>query len=282
MYQAAYAENREEYDRETFLALLDELERMFRRRQHLAVLEMPIEDLWGKAVLEVGSGAGAHSALFAQRGAEVTSLDITANRVAATARKLDWVDTHGHFVVQGDAESLPFHDGQFDIVYSNGVLHHTPKTDAAIREVYRVLRPGGLAAIMLYARYSFEYWINLFLIRGLLGRELFRRRDWLGRVTEGVAGSPLQPVHNPETKVFSGADVRRLFSQFASVRIRKYSFNVRTIPKIGRLLVAWLERRQGLSRGGILVYGAPYRVETPVELALGRWIGFGLNILAMK
>jgi ubiquinone/menaquinone biosynthesis C-methylase UbiE/uncharacterized protein YbaR (Trm112 family) len=292
LYRAAYAELKEEGERETFLELLDELERMFLRLQHMAVTEMPIGQLYGKIMLEVGSGAGAHSALFARHGAEVTSLDLSADRVLVSARKLDWVDTPGHFALQGDAEFLPFRESCFDIVYSNGVLHHTPDTAKAIREVFRVLRPGGRAVIMLYARHSLEYWGNLFLIQGILRGALFRHQNWLGRITEWMASGP-QRYLNPETKVYSSAEVRRLFNQFASVRIRKYSFNYsmlgplsRAIPYLGsrmhNRLMGWLERTQPVSRGGILVYGFPWRLETSSELWLGRWIGFALAIQAIK
>lgn len=292
LYQAAHTERVEEYEPTAFLGLLDELERMFLHRQHLAVTEMPIHDLSGKAVLEIGSGAGAHSALFAQRGAEMTSVDITFERVLATARKLDWVSTEGHFTLQADAEHLPFRDARFDIVYSNGVLHHTPNTRQAIVELYRVLKPGGRAVVMLYARHSFMYWVNLFLLRGLLRGEIFRRPNWLGQATEWMSSEP-QRVLNPETKVFSAGEVRRLFSRFSAIRIRKNSFNFdmvlslfANVPKVGPPLRTWvskwLERRQGMCAAGVLVYGAPYRYETALELALGRWIGFGLNILAVK
>lgn len=292
LYRAAYAEHPEEHEPAAFLALLDELERMFVRRQHLAVTEMPIGDLKGRAVLEIGSGAGAHAALFAARGAEVTAMDITIDRVVATARKLDWVDTGGHFALQADAEELPFKGDRFDIVYSNGVLHHTPDTALAVDEVHRVLKPGGNAVVMLYARHSFEYWVNLFLLHGLVQGARFAQRDWLGRATEWMACSP-QRVWNPETKVFSAREVRRLFGRFREVRIRKNSFTVgmalsaltwipRVGPRVRSHMLRLLERWQGLSRGGILVYGAPVRVETRSELALGRWIGFGLNILAVK
>lgn len=292
LYQAAYAGHPEEHEPAAFLDLLGELERMFSYRRHLAVTEMPIHDLAGKAVLEIGSGAGAHSALFAERGAEMTSVDITPERVLATATKLDWVSTEGHFALQADAERLPFGDAQFDIVYSNGVLHHTPDTGRAIAEVHRVLKTGGRAVVMLYARHSFEYWINLFLWRGVLRGAMFHRRDWLGRATEWMAAEP-QRTLNPETKVFSAAQVRRLFDRFGDVRIRKNSFNfdmalrlLSNVPKIGppvrARVLRWLERRQGASRGGILVYGAPWRRETALELALGRWIGFALSILAVK
>jgi ubiquinone/menaquinone biosynthesis C-methylase UbiE len=292
LYRATYWDNPEEHTPEEFIGLLDSLEEMFRHRRHLAVVEMPIHELSGLQVLEVGSGSGAHSALFAERGATVTSVDITPARVLATARKLDWVSTEGHMALQADAERLPFRDCRFDIIYSNGVLHHTPDTARAIDEVYRVLRPGGRAVIMLYARHSFRYWIDLFLIRGVLRGQLVRSGNWLGRATEWMSRKP-QRVFNPETKVFSGAQVRRLFRRFAAVHLRKNSFDFdmalgllsyipRAGPSLRMRILRRLEERQGVNRAGILVYGAPWRNETPLELALGRWIGFGLNILAVK
>jgi ubiquinone/menaquinone biosynthesis C-methylase UbiE len=54
-------------------------------------------------------------------------------------------------LTQGDAENLPFADGSFDLVYSHGVLHHTPDTGRAVREVHRVLSPCGRALIMITA-----------------------------------------------------------------------------------------------------------------------------------
>src|SRR5207245_4997879 len=63
-----------------------------------------------------------------------------------------------------DAENLDFNDNSFDLVYSHGVLHHTPDTARAVREIHRVLRPGGRAVVMLYHRNSYNYRVN---IRGL-------------------------------------------------------------------------------------------------------------------
>ena len=292
LYDAAYARHAEEHDRDAFLALLPELERLFVHREHLAAREMPLGGIAGRAVLEIGSGAGAYSAFFAARGAEMTSVDVTPERVLATARKLDWVPTPNQFALQADAEWLPFHDGSFDIVYSNGVLHHTFDTERAINEVHRVLRPGGRAVVMLYAKHSFHYWVNLFLLHAVRGGHVFRGRHWLGPATEWMARSA-QPVFNPETKVYSARGVRRLFAPFRSVKIRKNSFSAERalnpltlVPRVGPALAARvvrrLERRQGFSRAGTLIYGMPHRYETPLELALGRWMGYGLNIEAVK
>ncbi len=66
-------------------------------------------------------------------------------------------------------------------VYLNGVLDHTPDTEGAIREVHRVLRPGGVAKVMLYHRSSLNYWVEIVLRRGVLGAEVFA---WPGSTTK--------------------------------------------------------------------------------------------------
>jgi SAM-dependent methyltransferase len=183
--------------------------------------------------------------------------------------------------VQGDAERLPFADGTFDIVYSNGVLHHSPHTGVAIDEMFRVLKPGGRAVVMLYCKSSFHYWFTLFLCTGLLKGAIFKHRDWLGHATEWIGDAP-QTATNPITRCYTGGEVRALFRRFERVSLRKSEFTLAFVPKLGRL---WrrLRARQGkLHPGGALVYGAPWVIAAPFELWLGRRIGWAWNIAAVK
>ena len=145
VYKTAYTDHDSGLTGESLLEAIDQLEDMFRFREHMAVVEMDLPSLSGLNVLEVGSGAGGHSAMFARYGAKMTSCDLTDVRSAETQRKFDLLGdmAEGCNAMQADAENLPFPDGHFDIVYSNGVLHHTNDTDRAIAEVYRVLKPGG-------------------------------------------------------------------------------------------------------------------------------------------
>src|SRR5205085_2094425 len=69
-------------------------------------------------------------------------------------------------VEQADATRLPFRPASFDVVYSHGVLHHIPDIGAAVAEVYRVLRPGGRAVVMLYHRRSLNY-LEILTVRRL-------------------------------------------------------------------------------------------------------------------
>jgi arsenite methyltransferase len=100
----------------------------------------------GEHVLDVGSGAGSDSLVAAQMvGAEgsVTGLDMTPEMLRkARAAAAEMGATNVTFV-EGEAESLPFEDENFDVVISNGVIDLTPDKDAVFSEIHRVLRPGG-------------------------------------------------------------------------------------------------------------------------------------------
>src|SRR6516165_8034814 len=108
----------------------------------------------GLRVLEIGCGCGSEAERFARAGANYTAVDLTEAALCITRKRFELANLQGRFF-QGDAENLPFPDESFDIVYSHGVLHHTPDTPKTIREVYRVLSPGGRAMVMLYYSGSF-------------------------------------------------------------------------------------------------------------------------------
>lgn len=97
----------------------------------------------GLKVLEVGVGLGADHQQFAEAGAELYGIDLTEKAVEHTRKRLAYLGLESNLSV-GDAEELDFPDESFDLVYSWGVLHHSPNTHKAISEVYRVLRWGGV------------------------------------------------------------------------------------------------------------------------------------------
>jgi SAM-dependent methyltransferase len=120
----------------------------------------------GLRVLEIGCGCGSEAERFARAGANYTAIDLTNAALNLTRKRFELANLEGRFV-QGDAENLPFAADSFDFVYSHGVLHHTPDTPRTIREIHRVLSPGGRAVVMLYYRDSFNYRINLGVARRL-------------------------------------------------------------------------------------------------------------------
>ncbi|GAB6052600.1 hypothetical protein JCM17960_14200 [Magnetospira thiophila] len=283
LYDSLYEDVDRDLSKQGLLDGLNALEDMFRYRRHLAVVEMPLSDLKGKKVLEIGPGAGGHSALFAKYGAHMTSVDLTFHRARATQAKFDLLGNTAEQcrALQSDAENLPFADDSFDIVYSNGVLHHTLDTEKSMDEVLRVLKPGGRAVILLYCKSSWHYWINMVLAEGLLRGRMFKDRNWLGKATEW-GGKNAQTVENPITRCYTAGGIRQLFAKFNDLTLRKGEFYFYLIPKLGRLYRRWQIKRYGTHPGGILVYGTPWPIQSPLELWLGKIMGFGWYISARK
>ena len=108
----------------------------------------------GDVVLDLGCGFGRHAFEAARRGASVVALDAGADEVAQVRGTLgamiemgEIAPGHPATAVQGDALSLPFADATFDRVIASEVLEHIPDDTAAMRELARVLRPGGAMAV---------------------------------------------------------------------------------------------------------------------------------------
>ena len=170
----------------------------------------------GASLLEIGCGMGTDLLQFARGGARCTGVDLTPRSVEITRHRFALYGMDGTFMI-GDGEQLPFASDSFDVVYSNGVLHHTPDTARAIREVHRVLRPGGVAKVMLYHRNSLNYWFEIVLRRGLLGGEFLRGRsaeEIMSRVVE-FSDHGARPL----VKVYSRRQARELFRQFRKVEV---------------------------------------------------------------
>jgi SAM-dependent methyltransferase len=176
---------------------------------------MGFSDFAGKRLLEVGCGMGTDLLQFARAGAKVTGVDLTPRSVETSRHHLGLYGQTGDFALT-DAETLPFANESLDVVYSNGVLHHTPDTAGAVREIHRVLRPGGLARVMLYYRHSWNYWFEIVLHRGLLRGQLLRGQtaeDIMSRYVEVNEGEG-----RPLVKVYSRRQARELFSMFSEVQ----------------------------------------------------------------
>jgi 2-polyprenyl-6-hydroxyphenyl methylase/3-demethylubiquinone-9 3-methyltransferase len=99
------------------------------------------EDLNGRKLLDGGSGGGHFSQVASERGADVTSLDVGDNLLAQVAKRCDTRR------VLGSVLDLPFEAETFDIVLSTEVIEHTPDPRLGIRELCRVVKPGGLLVL---------------------------------------------------------------------------------------------------------------------------------------
>jgi len=107
------------------------------------------EELSGKTVLEVGSGAGRFTEILLQAGAVVVSFDYSN---AVTANYDNNKDKGDLFVFQGDLYDIPLQDESFDYVFCYGVLQHTPDPLRAYRAIYLKLRHGGKISIDYYKK----------------------------------------------------------------------------------------------------------------------------------
>lgn len=191
----------------------------------------------GKNILEVGAGLGTDLAQFAKYGAVVSDLDLSIGHLTLAKENFELRALKGNFY-HGDAESMPFPDEHFDMVYSNGVIHHSPNTRQIVKEMWRVLKPGGQIKIMVYAENSLHYW------RNLVKNEWWQRHQ-LNNVSEqsvsiGDVMSQTVELSNsdarPLVKVYTKARLRALFADFTDIQIVQRQMTSAEVPASLRFL----------------------------------------------
>ena len=115
------------------------------------------ERMHGKKVLEVGLGYGTLGQQIAEAGADYTGMDIAQNPVDHINYRMRLHRLPGK-AIQGSALAMPFPNESFDFFVSIGCLHHTGNLQKCFDEAYRVLKPGGVAVMMVYNKYSYMRW----------------------------------------------------------------------------------------------------------------------------
>lgn len=213
----------------------------------------------GSAVLEIGLGYGTLGGYIADAGVRYHGLDIAPTPVSMMRHRLTLLggdDASGR-VRQGSALAIPWPDETFEAVFSIGCLHHTGDLPGSIREVYRVLRPGGRAVVMLYNRYSARQLYRVDRRRALAALGFGRRRGE-ERVRADYDSNQAGEAA-PHTDFTSRSRARELFAEFRSLTIEAQNFDDIVIR--GRRL---------LGRGTVL--------RTP----LPRLVGLDLYLVAVK
>lgn len=165
-------------------------------------------DANGKAVLEIGVGMGAdHEQWALNKPSRLCGIDLTDRAIEFTSKRFELAGLHSELQV-GDAENLRFPDRSFDIVYSWGVLHHSPDTQRGFNEISRVLKPGGIARIMIYQKYS----ITGFLLWARYG----------AKQNLSLSETYSQYLESPGTKAYSVQEAKELCKKagLSNVRIR--------------------------------------------------------------
>ncbi len=220
----------------------------------------------GLRVLEIGCGLGTDGVQFARAGADYTGVDLTEAAIDLARKNFEQRSLQGEFKV-ADAESLDFADESFNLVYSHGVLHHTPDIARAVREIHRVLKPGGRAIVMLYHRDSYNYRVGIRVLRRA-GSRLLKSESGI-ELVHRLTGEPIDSLRehakivkastngylssdeflsqstdgagNPLARVYSRREARQLFKDFREVKLRAYFLNKRFVPVIGSLLPRTIE-----------------------------------------
>lgn len=190
------------------------------------------EEVAGKRVLEVGLGYGTLGQLLYACGADYHGLDIAAGPVEMMRARLQWLGAPDadQRVLHGSALEIPHAPASFDLVFSIGCLHHTGDLERGVREAHRVLRPGGVAVVMLYNRFSMRRFVLAPLVR-LTGRIGAGEEGLRALYDQSLAGEPA-----PYTDYVTPLEAREFFRSFADVRIRKE--NLDSLPIIpGRLRI---------------------------------------------
>ena len=200
------------------------------------------ENTKGKKVLDVGCGPGWISFNYAANKAFIFSIDIALNAVKMAKGFFDEQGLNSHFHV-ADAENLPFKEGSFDFVISEGVLHHTPNAANGLSEIYRVLKKGGKAAVSFYEKNWLlsrpVFPITLLLMR-LLGVKLHGAEN-IGRVTPQELARMYDGIDNPLGDIKTRSEWEKMLKEcgFVVTQRKRYYFPARFF-RLGKHFPSWL------------------------------------------
>ena len=204
----------------------------------------------GKKVLEIGCGIGTDSINFARAGADVTVVDLSDESVALCKKRFAVYGQQGNFYL-GDAEELssfvPVE--KYDLVYSFGVIHHTPRPERVIEQIKLYCKPETELRLMLYSKWS---WKVLWIILAYGHGAFWRADELVAKYSEAQDGSPV-------TYYYSFRGVRWLLRDYDAVKIKKdhiFPYRIDKYVKYEYQWVwyfrwlptswfSWLERRLG-------------------------------------
>ena len=149
-------------------------------------------DIENKTVLDSGCGGGRYSVAWRLLGANpVVGLDISPINIEDANRRVELAKLDGISFKEGNVLELPFKDNEFDIVFSNGVLHHTTDWKQGISELVRVLKPGGLGWLYLIENPGGVFWDTIEILRVVMKNE-----------DKATSRQSLQLLNMPANRIF--------------------------------------------------------------------------------
>lgn len=156
----------------------------------------------GKKMLEVGVGAGSDFLQWVRAGTQAHGIDLTPEAIENVRQRLAVYNLHATDLQVADAEQLPYADNTFDLVYSWGVIHHSPDTEKCLAEIVRVTKPGGTIKIMIYNRHS------LFAFYRYLACAFFK-----GKPFKSFKSVLFDHQESPGTKAYTFTEAKKMISQ---------------------------------------------------------------------
>ena len=151
----------------------------------------------GKRVLEIGCGIGTDTINFARHGAEVTAVDLSEKSLSVVRQRAQVFGLEDHIrFFRANAEELsrvvPVEP--YDLVYSFGVIHHTPHPDRVLEQGRQYVKPGSTLKVMVYNRRSWKVlWVILTYGKG----RFWRQEELTARYSEAQTGCPITYSYTP-------------------------------------------------------------------------------------
>jgi len=186
-------------------------------RKHFVEPHIPgfaeFEKWAGKKVMEIGCGLGTAMINFARNGAQVTAIDLSDKSLELAKQRVEVYEMQDRVTFYaGNAEELdqfvPVEP--YDLVYSFGVIHHTPHPENVIDQIRKYTKPGSTVKIMVYYRYSWKVlWILLTYGKG----QFWKINELIARYSEAQEGCPV-------TYVYSKKEARELLKGFEIVEMQ--------------------------------------------------------------
>ena len=167
----------------------------------------------GKRVLEIGCGIGTDTINFARAGAKVSAVELSQKSLEIAKKSAKVFGLQKSIVFyQGNAECLTdfIPIVPYDLVYSLGVIHHTPHPEKVIEQIHNYVRPGTIIKLMVYYRYAWKVlWILLTEGHG----QFWRLNELVARYSEAQTGSPI-------THLYSRRQIQSLLNGFKILDMR--------------------------------------------------------------
>jgi 2-polyprenyl-3-methyl-5-hydroxy-6-metoxy-1,4-benzoquinol methylase len=153
----------------------------------------------GKRVLEIGCGIGTDTVNFARHSAQVTAVDLSANSLEIARQRVELFELSDRArFYQGSAEELTsfLPRETYDLIYSFGVIHHTPHPERLLAEARQYAAAGSTLKLMVYHRYS---WKVLWIVLGYGRGRFWRTAELVARHSEAQTGCPVTYTYSRRT-----------------------------------------------------------------------------------